>query len=489
MKIHHSSVTARVSFCLFLLTLPMLVFCQLSGYVYHGWVYNKYTEQTIPGVNIRVTNLDSNNKQLANTSTGTDGRYSFSMPYTFNIKITATKDGYKKFEASYTAAQLHQFETQIPPIYLDTTLKFVFEPNKPVRQSRALFAETQLKFIRIVPTQAAYDLLDYLNPDLKYKDSLMSNDKIVLPVMPQISSDLKTGNKQEFKDLNRKDRQIQNQLRDTADRLITILSDDVMNYKIRYDRADRDSLILMREYLKADIETYKSEIINTPKLKAQTLMQLMSTLCRDHEMIIANRYLSSAGFEELRTLWEDLSYIISRSRYQYFINGNKKGRPTGFLPVEKEYTDISGPSIPGDEKFSATELNSYSAVTDKQYIPNPFTDETAFFGFLIWSPDLTSRVRPDLTKPSNRYLVRYFIWANRNYRDTYLECKGNANTSALANLTRARYGVEVYDMEEKRVVETLSPYFRTDDALDDSQLDNFLIPDFKEVKFILIRLK
>lgn len=485
MKIYISSVTGRVTFCLLLLTLPMLVFCQ---YYYSGLVYNKYTEQPIPGVNIRVTNLDSNNKLIANTSTNTDGRYSFSMQYSFNIRITATSDGFKKFETSYTPAQLQQFEGYLPHIYLDTTLKFIIVPEIPVRQSRALYTDTKLKSIRIVPTPAAYDLLDYLNPDLKYKDSLMSNDNLVLPVMPVLSNGIKSANKQEFRDLNRKDGQIQNQLRDTADKLIRILADDVMNYKIKYDGADKDRLIVMREYLKADIEAYKSEISNTPKLKAQTLMQLMSSLSQGHEMIIANRFLSGPDFEYLRTLWEDLSYMISRSRYQYFINRNMKKRPTGFLPVDKDYPVISGPSISGNEKSSATELNVFPAVIDEQSVPKSFADETALFGFLIWSPELTSQVRPDLTKPSNRYVVRYFIWAYRNNKNEYIECKGNANT-ALANLTRARYGVEVYDMDEQRVVETLYPDFRTDAALDDRQLDNFLIPDFKEVKFILIRLK
>jgi hypothetical protein len=485
MKIYISSLTGRAIFCLLLLTLPMLVFCQYS---YSGIVYNKYTGQTIPGVNIRVTNLDSNNKLIANSSTNSDGRYSFSMGFNFNIRITATRDGFKKSETTYTPAQLNlinQTESSLSPIYLDTTLKFVFEPDKPVRQSRDQYAVSKLESIMIVPTPAAYNLLYYLNPDLQFKDSLMSNDKLVLPVMPVLSNEITNANKEVFRDLERKDRQAQNHSRDAADQLIRILADDIRNYEIKYDGADRDRLILMREYLKIDVENYKRGIVNTPKLKAETLIQLMSTLSYEHENIVTKLFINGPDYENLRILWEDLSYVISSSLYQNFINRNRRKTQPGLLRAVKGHP---GPSISGDEEFSAPELNLYPAVTDERLVPKPFVDETAFFGFLIWSPELTPRGKPDLTEPSMRYVVRYFIWAYRNNKDAYNQSMGNANT-ALANLTRGRYGVEVYDTYEKKIVETIFPYFTTDAALDDRQLDNFLIPDFKEVKFILIQLK
>jgi len=70
----------------------------------------------------------------------------------------------------------------------------------------------------------------------------------------------------------------------------------------------------------------------------------------------------------------------------------------------------------------------------------------------------------------------------------YKLCKRNANV-AIANLTRAKYGVEVYDTREKRYVETLYPTFETEEAFTDRRYDSILIPDFKEIKYIPIRLK
>ena len=115
-------------------------------------------------------------------------------------------------------------------------------------------------------------------------------------------------------------------------------------------------------------------------------------------------------------------------------------------------------------------------------------DEVGVFGFLIWSETMISTNKPDLADQAKRYLVRYFPPALRGNTKTYKLCSGPANV-AIGNLTRARYGIEIYDTWDKKYVEPLYDTFETSEAFTNSAYSNFLISDFKDIKYILIKLK
>jgi hypothetical protein len=471
-----------------LLLIPVLSFSQddvSSSFTVSGKVYDKATEKPLMGALINITNTE-NGKKISGTLTVSDGSYNFTMQALSNIKVAVTMDGYKKAERSFTREELRRYEYRLPGFYLDTVIKIVIPPSKPKRESRQQFISSKLAALNLVPVPAAYDLLVYLNPDLGGRDSLMSNDKIVLPKMPRVSGDIKRQNKKQFQSDKDKDHATQNRLRDSIDKLIRILGDDISRYKIKYDRVNPGNLKQMREYMLMDLQGFKERISKTSKLKAEQIMQLLNKIGIVQDRVIAQSSIQIAEYERMKILWEDLSYLLLTKRYMLFTKAfDNNGNETAIVSINDNHL-YSGPAA-GDD---AAEMITPAHADGVEIKTEPYfdQDEVGVFGFVIWSPEVTSKTKPDLAEPSDRYVIRYFIPAFKDDKGMYRMCSRNANV-AIANLTRARYGVEVYDTKQKKYVEPLYPTFTTEEAFTDKGYDALLVPDFKEIKYIPIRLK
>ena len=469
-----------------LLLLPFFCFSQVRNESFSGYVYDNVTQKPLTGAKVAIINTERN-VVIKNTTAGSDGSYFFDMLSMFNIKVTVTMDGYKKAEKSFTKEDIKSIERRIPPFYMDTAITIRIPPSVPVRKSKEDFVTDQFGSLNIVPVPAAYDLLVYLNPDLERRDSLMSNDKIVLPKMPRVKNDVKHENKKQFQSDRDNDRTTQNRLRDTIDKITRILSDDVLRYKIKYEKADAGMLKQMRDYMRMDLLDYKGKISKTSKLKAEGIIELLTSIGALQEKIITERGLKAATFERMKLLWEDLSYLLKTNRYMLFTeNGYHSESETAIVFTTVTNQFYSGPAAgnDGDEMIVPVTSGNNKTAPETTFAE----DEVGVFGFVVWSEELTSRTKPDLAEPGGRYVIRYFKPAFADDKTTYQICKGNANV-AIANLTRARYGVEVYDTKEKKYVEPLYPTFTTEEAFASRKYDALLVPDFKEIKYLLIRLK
>lgn len=475
--------------CLFgamLVILPVFCFSQDDASVIScsGTVYENASQKPLNGAKIRVTNTEKNTR-LADVTSNQRGGYSFILGSPVNIKIEVTLSGYKKAEKKFTKGELNQYKWRLPGIYLDTTIKLDIKPTAPVRQSKEDYVDGQLQSLDVLPTKDAYDLLVYLNPDLNRRDSLMSNDKIILPKIPRISQKAKRDNKDPFQAAKKNDGTTQNRLRDTLDKVARILSEDITRYNIRFENTSAASMTQMRQYIREDLLDYRSEISGTSKLKAEGIIELMSKMGQLQESMITQRALRAMTYETMKMTWEDLSYLLEAQRYMYFVNSDKQppgGATNSLLATNYYYTTDEG----------SEEIRMASVPVHDEYTPigSPvfFKDEVGFFGFLVWSETLTSPTRPDLSEPGSRYLIRYFKPALAADTLRYKECIGAANV-ATANLTRARYGIQVYDTKERKYVETVEGTVATDAAFINNKYDAWFTPDFKEIKYIMIHLK
>ncbi|TMI64756.1 MAG: carboxypeptidase regulatory-like domain-containing protein [Bacteroidetes bacterium] len=479
--------------CYLLLT-PVPFFClsqqtyddvSRSSSSYSGTVFEKATQKPIVGARITITNTENDTK-VATVSSGRDGIYYFSMQTFSNIKVQVTMSDFKKGERSFTKNDLKEYGKRLPTIYLDTAFKIDFTPAAPVRQSKEDFVVNKLESVNLLPLPAAYDLLFYLNPGLRGKDSLMSNDKVILPKMPRISNDVKRQNKDVFLSDRTKDKNTQNQLHDSIDKLIRILSDDISKYKIKYDGVDAGGLRQLREYMQMDLQDYKSHISKTSKLKAEEIIQLINSIAVAQETMLALRRIGSKEYEQLKALWEDLSYLLLSSRYMLFSKLENTESPETTTRLINNMKQNSGPA--NYEEGISFVMPIISEAAGKNAGPDFDQDEVGVFGFLIWSETMISKNKPDLADPSKRYLVRYFPPALKGNTKTYKLCSGPANV-AIGNLTRARYGIEIYDTWDKKYVEPLYDTFETSEAFTNPAYSNFLISDFKDIKYILIKLK
>jgi hypothetical protein len=474
---------------LLILWLPVIVFAQRQpddggAASCSGTVFDKNTQQPLNGAKITVTNTEQN-KKLTTTTSASEGTYSFTLNPVVDIEIEVTLSGYKKASQRFTKTELLRHKWRIPAIYLDTTIKLDLKPAEPVRQSKKDYIDNKLQAKNIIPGPGASELLLYLNPDLKNRDSLMSNDKIIFPKIPNVSKGEKKANKKPFQDAKDRDRATQNRLRDTIDKVSRILGENIATYKIRYENTNAGAVTQLRDYIRMDLQDYQSQISNTSKLKAEDMIVLLSKMGEVHQQMITKRNLSAAGFNQMKLLWEDLSYLLDTKRYMLFARNSFPGQMKGnddFRMASYFYTGSS--TTTNDRAIQPPE----SIIPGDQSAPPFNKDEVGYFGFLVWSEKLTSPTKPDLSEPGSRYLIRYFKPALEGDTSRYELCRGVANV-ATANLTRARYGIKIYDTKEKKYVETLDPTFTTEPAFESTKYDAWFMPDFKEIKYIIIHLK
>jgi hypothetical protein len=450
-----------------------------------GFVYDKFSQKPLMGASITFTNTNIN-KNVGNTSSGTDGSFSFSMPSLFNFKVLVKLDGYKNVETNFTKEDLKRYERQLPAFYMDTVISIKIPPNVPVRQSKEAFVADQLVSHDIMPLPAAYDLLVYLNPDLRNRDSLMSNDKIILPKMPVLSNSIKRGNKKQFQNDKSMNRDLQNKLRDSLDKVSRLLGDDLSRYKIKYEEGISAKLKQMREYMRMDLQGFRERISKTTQLKAEGIIELLTKISDSQERLIATRKLNEKNYHYILLLWEDLSYLLKTNRYLLFTDNRNIQNEWAIESENAGHPLLSGPSAVEDAFEIVQPVTLYADKEVKESVASE--DEVAVFGFIVWSPEITSNTLPNLSQPESRYVIRYFKPAFAEDKNAYKLCSNNANV-AIANLNRAKYGVEVYDTKEKKFVETIYPFFSTDEAFSNRRYDSWLVPDFKEIKYILIRLK
>ncbi len=478
-----------LTYCLFSIILVLLSVISFSQddvgnfFTCSGKVYDNVSQKPLNGARIAITNTERN-KNVTEAISNSRGSYSFTIPSPFDIEVEVTMTGYKKAKKKVTKEELRQNKWLIPDIYLDTVIKIDFKPAAPVRQSKGEFVDRKLQSLNILPTKDAYDLLLYLNPDLRTRDSLMSNDKIILPKIPRISSREKRQNKDPFQDAKRHDGTMQNRLRDTLDKVARILGDDITRYQIKYENTNAEAMKQIRDYIRMDLVDYRNDISNTSKLKAEGLIELLSKLGQIQETMVRQRALRAATLQNIKLLWQDLSYLLLTKRYMLFVDGSdlkKEKNTSGFITAAYFYPDAE---IYAGEKTTRVTFRH----NEKTIAPPFFKDEVGYFGFLIWSEKLTSPTKPDLSEPGDRYLIQYFKPALIADTSRYKDCNGAANV-ATANLTRAKYGIRVYDTKEKRYVLTRYPDFETEDALGNSKYDAWFTPDFKEIKYITIRLQ
>jgi hypothetical protein len=402
-------------------------------------------------------------KNVTSVTTDREGVYQFGMPQYIPVTIHISKEGYKDAEKKLTLQDLLRANGKIAAISLDTVKQIVIPPKVPIRQSKAEFTEQKLAELHIVPVPAAYLLLRYLNPDLDQKDSLMSNEKIVLPIVPKARGDIRK-NKEKFQHDKSRDPVVHRNLRDSLNALLRIVNTD-FPADTRYETSGTGQMQQLKQSLRADLESFRREIDNTSRLKADGVMALFSEMMRIFRHIEEKKLLTTNGYAHLMTAWEDLSYLLDTKSYVIF-------------QPKKDTPGSTGSQRSFHFEFVFPENIPVTASPNKE-------DEVGVFGFVVCGPGITPRDNPDLGRPSGRYIIRYFKPAFQDDTASYKQCQGNANV-AVANLTRARYGVDIYDTEIGKYVQPVDVFIHTDKAF---QRDALLVPDFKEIKIIPIWVK
>jgi hypothetical protein len=452
----------RLSAALTLLLLSATAFSQDDvGITCRGTVLDWDGRKPLFDATVVIINTETK-KNVTSVSTDREGVYQFGMPQYIPITVRVSKDGYKSSEKKYTTKELIQTRGRIPDITLDTARQIVIPPKVPIRQSKAEFTEQKLAELNILPVPAAYQLIRYLNPDLDLKDSLMSNEKIVLPIVPKARGDVKK-NKPKFQYDKSRDPVVQRNLRDSLNALLRIVTTDFAA-DTRYDTSSAGQMQQLKQSLRNDLEGFRGDVDNTSRLKAAGIMELFSEMTRIMLNIEKEKLVTTNGYVHLLTAWEDLSYLIDTKSYIIF-------RP-------KKDPGSTGPQRALHFEFVVPEISSTAASPNKE-------DEVGVFGFVVCGPGITPRDNPDLGRPSGRYIIRYFKPAFEGDTASYKRCQGNANV-AVANLTRAKYGVEVFDTELGKYVQPKDVFVHTDSG---KEHDALLVPDFKEIKIICIWIK
>lgn len=270
-----------------------------------------------------------------------------------------------------------------------------------------------------------------------------------------------------------------------------LLDDDVFNTSMVYIDVNKDSLILMKNYIQQDLNSFMNDVSKVSKLRAEEINSLLNNMAyRVHEMIVLGHFYNK-DYQYLKLMFEDLSHLFLSNRFVIFNTMLKENFYPKNRYLIKSGTKGSGPYLEDvftdmyNDVFVPQNDTNTTFVHDKV---NSNSDDVGVFGFILWSKKINNDQNLDKKELSKRYTVRYFIPALESKKDSYISCASNANV-ALANLTRARYGVEVYDTWNNKTVEIENPYFETDQVFADPRFDNFFIRDFFEVKFILLQLK
>jgi hypothetical protein len=452
----------RLSAALTLLLLSATAFSQDDvGITCRGTVLDWNGKKPLFDATVVIINTETK-KNVTSVTTDREGVYQFGMPQYVPITVRVSKDGYKDAEKKLTLQELLRANGKIAAITMDTIKQIVIPTKVPVLQSKAEFTEQKLAELNIVPVPAAYQLLRYLNPDLDLKDSLMSNEKIVLPIVPKARGDVKK-NKPKFQYDKSRDPVVQRNLRDSLNALLRIVTTD-FPADTRYDTVSTGQMQQLKQSLRNDLEGFRGEIDNTSRLKSAGIMELFSEMMRILLNIEKEKLLTTNGYAHLLTVWEDLSYLINTKSYIIF--------------QPKKQPESTGSQRALHFEFLLPEIFTASASPNKE-------DEVGVFGFVVCGPGITPRDNPDLGRPSGRYIIRYFKPAFEGDTASYKRCQGNANV-AVANLTRAKYGVEVFDTELGKYVQPKDVFVHTDTG---KRGDALLVPDFKEIKIICIWIK
>lgn len=484
------NLSAHKMYGMLLMLMPVFCFsqetqekCDDVNVLCSGVIIDWDRDKPLAGASITITN-DKNNKTLKSTKSAANGSFSYCMDGTamIDIRVTVTKSGYQKAEKKFTIANIRQ-SNNLGKIYLDTIVKTTVKPTVPVRQSKQDFVKDKLDRVNIQPTPAAYELLVYLNPGLQEKDSLMRNDEIILPKMPRLSSGEKRQNKEQYQSAKRKDGATQNRLRDTLDKVSGILSDNILQYPIKYQSVSPENFKRMRDDIRQDMQDYKDNIRRTAKLKAEELIALISKMGELQQKVILQRALPAPDYDKIKVCWADLSYLLKTNRYLMYSLDKQPGvanSMTGFITAAYMYNANVG----DDDHAAAITPVPIDINTEEEESPF-YEDQVGNFGILVWGEKITPKDNPDLTNPRGRYIISYFKPAFEGDRAGYTTCNTKANVALTTFTGAAKYGVEVYDTDQGKTVELVNNFFIIDSKIHES----ILVPNYSEVKYVVVHLK